>query len=77
MPSKPLIVLTLNNNIQQVPGVVREQDIEHEEHSDGEAQFTQASDAKLDSSDNRDGGDDSDAPDDQDLVSDAALDVSI
>ena len=72
-----VIADALDQQVQDVPGIIVQEDHEHEKHTDREADLAETPDADFEPADYREGRQGGDAPDDDDLVGAVLCDVAV
>ena len=71
-----VVACALDNHVEEIPGVVVEEDHQEEEHASGETDLAETTDANFHASYDRDGSHAGDAPNDDDLIVDVVFDLA-
>ena len=72
-----VIADALDQQVQDVPGIIVQEDHEHEKHADSEADLAETPDADFEPADHGEGRQRGDGPDDDDLVGSVFFDVAV
>ena len=72
-----VIADALDQQVQDVPGIIVQEDHEHEKHADREADLAEPPDADFEPADHGEGRQGGDGPDDDDLVGAVFFDVAV